>query len=215
MARQVAHEIKNPLTPMKLSIQYLQKSIDGNSDNVRELSANVAKTLVEQIDHLSKIAFDFSQFANIGNTNPELFNLNDVLRSMADLYKSNNRVEVIMEVATDPVMLYSDKTQMNRLFANLFQNAVEACDSNDTCTIRLHCRVLDNKVTVSVEDNGAGIPDEMHARIFMPNFTTKSSGSGLGLAICKGIVETAGGSIWFETNKGEGTTFYVELPLAG
>jgi nitrogen fixation/metabolism regulation signal transduction histidine kinase len=95
MARQVAHEIKNPLTPMKLSIQYLQKAINNNQPNVKELSANVANTLVEQIDHLSKIAADFSQFANIGNTNVSTFDLHDVIGSLRELYGSDENVRFV------------------------------------------------------------------------------------------------------------------------
>lgn len=212
MARQVAHEIKNPLTPMKLSIQYLQKSIDNNNGNIKELTASVAKTLVEQIDHLSKIAFDFSQFANIGNIHPERFNLIEVLASLKELYQLNEHVTVIFQEMPGSVILYSDKTQMNRLFTNLFQNALEAC-SNHPCRIEVNVRSEEKKVIISVTDNGEGILPEMKSRIFAPNFTTKSSGTGLGLAMCKGIVEQAKGNIWFETSE-KGTTFFVELPLA-
>jgi len=214
MAKQVAHEIKNPLTPMKLSIQYLQRSIDNNAGDVKHLAASVAKTLVEQIDHLSKIAFDFSQFANIGNTTPELFNLTEVLSSLKDLYNRNETVEIQFDDVDEEILLYSDKTQMNRLFTNLFQNAVESSAENEKCRISIRSVMNKKKVTVSVRDNGSGIPEEMQARIFMPNFTTKTSGSGMGLAICKGIVEKAGGRIWFETERGRGSSFYVELPLA-
>jgi nitrogen fixation/metabolism regulation signal transduction histidine kinase len=214
MARQVAHEIKNPLTPMKLSIQYLQKSIDNGSGNVKELTSNVAKTLIEQIDHLSKIAFDFSQFANIGNTNPERFELKEVLFSLRDLYQMNENVDLILFDFPNEIILYNDKTQMNRLFTNLFQNAMEACKGREKCRIEVNVSKNDGFVKVSIKDNGEGISPEMQSRIFVPNFTTKSSGTGLGLAMCKGITEKANGKIWFETIKGEGTTFFVELPLA-
>ena len=214
MARQVAHEIKNPLTPMKLSIQYLQKSIDNNTGNVKELTASVAKTLVEQIDHLSKIAFDFSQFANIGNTNPELLDLKEVIHSLRDLYQVNDNVELMINDIPGKIILYTDKTQMNRLFTNLFQNAIEACTNRERCRINIGISKENGQVRVSVKDNGEGISEDMQSKIFVPNFTTKSSGTGLGLAMCQGIVEHAKGKIWFETEKGEGTTFYVELPLA-
>jgi nitrogen fixation/metabolism regulation signal transduction histidine kinase len=213
MARQVAHEIKNPLTPMKLSIQFLQKAIDNNSPNVKELTGNVAKTLVEQIDHLSKIAFDFSQFANIGNTNVETFDINEVIRSLDNLYKTSHEGELKLKTVPGKVMVRADKTQMNRLFTNLIQNAIEACNGRDRCTIELNEVQVDGVVQISVKDNGEGIPNEMQSKIFVPNFTTKSSGTGLGLAMCKGIAEQAGGRIWFETAKGEGSTFYVELPV--
>src|SRR5258705_1661121 len=126
MARQVAHEIKNPLTPMKLSIQFLQKSIDNNSDNVKELTGKVAKTLVEQIDHLSKIAFDFSQFANIGNTNIETFDINEVIRSLDNLYKTSHEGELKLKIVAGKGMVRADHKQKNRRFSNLIQNAIEA-----------------------------------------------------------------------------------------
>lgn len=214
MARQVAHEIKNPLTPMKLSLQYLQKAIHNNQENVKELTGSVANTLVEQIDHLSKIAADFSQFANIGNTNVELFDLHDVLRSLKELYQPNHQVEIEWQRVNEKVMLKADKTQMNRLFTNLLANAVEACDGSDICRIEVTEKIEDGFVRVSIKDNGEGIPAEMQSSIFVPNFTTKSSGTGLGLAMCKGIVEQAKGKIWFETAIGKGTTFNVELPVA-
>ena len=213
MARQVAHEIKNPLTPMKLSIQYLQKAILNNSPDVKELTAKVANTLVEQIDHLSKIAFDFSQFANIGNTQVELFDVHEVIRSLKELYQRSD-VQVNWEAAHDKVMLKADKTQMNRLFTNLFQNAVEACDENKKCVIDVNELKENGSIIVSIKDNGEGIPISMQSKIFAPNFTTKSSGTGLGLAMCKSIVEKAQGRIWFETKLGEGTVFHVELPVA-
>lgn len=213
MARQVAHEIKNPLTPMKLSIQYLQKAISNNQPNVKELSSNVANTLVEQIDHLSKIAADFSQFANIGNTHIELFDLHDVIGSLKDLYQPDQHVDMVWYPVNEKIMIQADKTQMNRLFTNLFTNAVEACRDNGICRIEVSEEIKSDKIVISIKDNGEGIPPEMQSRIFMPNFTTKSSGTGLGLAMCKGIVEQAKGDIWFETKQDEGTAFHVSLPL--
>ncbi len=213
MARQVAHEIKNPLTPMKLSIQYLQKAINNNQPNVKELSSTVANTLVEQIDHLSKIAADFSQFANIGNTNVAIFDLHDVLGSLKQLYTSDENVQFDWRPVNDQVMVNADKTQMNRLFTNLIANAIEACHGNGICKIEVNELRNEDILRISIKDNGEGIAPEMQERIFIPNFTTKSSGTGLGLAMCKGIVEQAKGKIWFETEQGRGTTFHVELPV--
>ncbi len=214
MARQVAHEIKNPLTPMKLSIQYLQKAINNNQENVKELSSNVANTLVEQIDHLSKIAADFSQFANIGSTNVSRFDLHDVISSLKGLYSTDERVDLRWTPVDKPLMLEADKTQMNRLFTNLLANAVEACAGNGSiCKIEVQEELTEDSVRIRIKDNGEGILPEMQSRIFVPNFTTKSSGTGLGLAMCKGIVEQAHGKIWFETELGKGTTFFVELPI--
>lgn len=213
MARQVAHEIKNPLTPMKLSLQYLQKAINNNQSNVKELTSNVANTLVEQIDHLSKIASDFSQFANIGNTNVEQFDLHEVIASLKELFRPNQNVHIEWRPIHDQVLVEADKTQMNRLFTNLLTNAVEACKENGECRIEIDEKRNGNTFFISIKDNGEGIPTEMQSRIFVPNFTTKSSGTGLGLAMCKGIVEQAKGKIWFETGQGMGSTFHVSLPI--
>ena len=214
MARQVAHEIKNPLTPMKLSIQYLQKAIDNNNGDVKQLTTNVAHTLVEQIDHLSKIASEFSQFANISNTHSEVFDLHDILYSLSSLYESSEQVNFSWMPVQRKVMVNADRTQLNRLFTNLLQNAVEATLHRDDRSVQLVESVEDDRITVMVRDNGQGIPEAMRSKIFTPNFTTKSSGTGLGLAMSKGIVEQAKGRIWFETEEDAGTTFYVELPLA-
>jgi signal transduction histidine kinase len=215
MARQVAHEIKNPLTPMKLSIQYLQKANTGDAGNMKELTANVAKTLVEQIDHLSKIASDFSQFANIGNPKREIFNLHDLLFSLASLYETMDNLLFKWVPVREKVMVYADKTQLNRLFTNLMQNAYEACREKEKCVISVSEELTGDRIRVTVTDNGEGIPPHMQSKIFTPNFTTKSSGTGLGLAMSRTIVEQAKGKIWFETSVNEGTKFFVELPLAG
>lgn len=213
MARQVAHEIKNPLTPMKLSIQYLQKAIQNNQPNVQQLTANVATTLIEQIDHLSKIAADFSQFANIGNKKIEMMDLHPVLGSLVDLYAANPTMKLLWDKADGDLLMHTDKTHMNRLFTNLLSNAVDACSERRQCLVTISEVRNDEFVTVSISDNGEGIPEETQSKIFAPNFTTKTSGTGLGLAMCKSIAEQAGGRIWFQTKEDEGTTFYVQLPL--
>ena len=213
MARQVAHEIKNPLTPMKLSIQYLQNAIQKNAPNVKELSASMAVTLIEQIDQLSKIAGDFSQFANIGNARMERFDITEVIGSVVRLYSANPRVHMEWNKEEGSYEVYSDRTQMSRLFTNLFQNAIEAEEGQvGNIQISINQQVEGDQLLISVADESGGIPERMRENIFTPNFTTKSSGTGLGLAICKGIVEKANGQIWFESIEGKGTTFYIRLP---
>jgi two-component system, NtrC family, nitrogen regulation sensor histidine kinase NtrY len=212
MARQVAHEIKNPLTPMKLSIQYLLKANNSGAPNVKELTASVAKTLVEQIDHLSKIASDFSQFAHIGNPHNEVLDLHELLSSLTSLYRTMENVLFKWVPAPGKILVNADKTQLNRLFTNLLQNALEACHGQETCVISLSEELKDDQILIRISDNGEGIPEQMRSKIFIPNFTTKSSGTGLGLAMSKTIVEQARGKIWFETTEDVGTTFFVELP---
>jgi len=215
MARQVAHEIKNPLTPMKLSLQYLQKAIDSNSGDVTALSKSVAKTLVEQIDHLSQIAGEFSQFANIGNPRMEVFDLNESMGMITYLHNAEENLLLDWQPLEEPVMIHADKTHINRLFTNLIQNAMQAVPESRKPHITVTEKKVDNeKVLVTITDNGTGISASTKSKIFTPNFTTKSSGTGLGLAMCKGIVEQSKGDIWFETEEGKGTVFYVELPLA-
>jgi len=213
MARQVAHEIKNPLTPMKLSIQYLQRAINNNSPNVKELSQQVANTLIEQIEQLSKIAGDFSQFANISNVSMEEFDISEVIASLINLYSADSNLQLEWEREDAPYIIKADKVQINRLLTNLIKNAIEATANDDIIEITIKQYVKGNNVVVAIADKGSGIPVDMRQKIFMPNFTTKSSGTGLGLAICHGIVEKANGNIWFETENGKGTTFYVSLPL--
>jgi len=214
MARQVAHEIKNPLTPMKLSIQYLQRAIDNDAPNVKQLSHNVARTLVEQIEHLANIASDFSAFARIGEANSEVLMLNEVLHSLKELYQSHEHSQILFNHPGHAFYIFADKTQMNRLFTNLLQNAIQAIPEDREGMITINMEEVDpGWVTVSVTDNGDGIPPEIQSKIFVPNFTTKNSGTGLGLAMCKNIVEQARGEIWFETQLTVGTSFYVKLPL--
>lgn len=213
MARQVAHEIKNPLTPMKLSIQYLQKAIDSNSPNVKTMTTNVASTLVEQIDHLSKIASDFSQFANIGNPKNEQFDLHEILASLSALYGSNENIQFNWKPLGSKLMVFADRTQLNRLFTNLLKNAMEACSEKEVKIVTIAEQQIGGKVIVTVTDNGSGISSDAQSQIFTPNFTTKSSGTGLGLAMSKGIVENALGELWFETEVNKGTSFFVKLPL--
>ena len=213
MARQVAHEIKNPLTPMKLSLQYLQKSIANKSANVEALTAKVAETLVEQIEHLSYIAGEFSQFANIGNPKNEIFDLNEVIKLVTQLHLVDDRIHINLHVDEKPVMVMADRTHINRLFTNLILNAMQAIPAERNVQIDIDEVITGNTVLIKVKDNGSGIDEALQSKIFTPNFTTKTSGTGLGLAMSKGIVEQAKGKIWFETEAGVGTTFFVELPL--
>lgn len=215
MAQQVAHEIKNPLTPMKLNLQYLQMSIDNGNPDVKGISLYVAKIMLEQIDHLSKIASDFANFANISNTKNQVFDLNKVIENLVELYSMNEKITIETELDQTNCLIEADKTQINRLFTNLLQNAVQAVPDTRDALIQIKSfRTPENNLIISVKDNGNGIPMEKRLKIFTPNFTTKSSGTGLGLAMCKGIVEKMNGHIWFESCENEWTTFFVELPLS-
>lgn len=213
MARQVAHEIKNPLTPMKLNLQYLQKAIDNNSPEVKNISIYVANILLEQIDHLAQIAGDFAQFANIGNARNQLFDVNRTLENLSTLYSTDSNVDTSINLYPQELLIEGDKTQVNRVFTNLLQNAVQSVPETRKAIIKIVSHLNRNKILVTIQDNGKGISSDMRSKIFMPNFTTKTSGTGLGLAMCKGILEKMNGRIWFETVENNSTIFFVELPL--
>ncbi len=213
MAKQVAHEIKNPLTPMKLSMQFLKKSIDNNEPNIKELATRVSATLVEQIDHLSTIAGEFSRFANIENAKPEMFNINDALISLRQLYEGDSTAYFEWHILDKAVMVFADKTHVNRILTNLIVNGIQAVEENEKAYIAVSETLEDNLVTIRIADNGTGIDEAIRQKIFTPNFTTKSSGTGLGLAMCKRMAEQAGGDIRYETSAA-GTAFFVVLPVA-
>lgn len=212
MAKQVAHEIKNPLTPMKLSIQFLQRAIESDSPNVKELSASTAKTIINQIDHLSSMAGEFSQFAQIGNAKPAKLHLQKVLIFLKQLYEASSTAVLDWQIEDRPIYIMSDETYINRLFTNLLQNAIQAGKEGTIVKIAVKAYSKNGNAIITVADSGTGIPESLWPKIFVPNFTTKSSGTGLGLAMSKRIAEQAGGDISFTSNS-SGTIFTVILPL--
>jgi signal transduction histidine kinase len=132
---------------------------------------------------------------------------------VASLYSTNEKLEINSFLGQKEIIIEADKTQINRLFTNLLQNAVQSVPESRKAIIEIRNVLSEDVVTISIKDNGNGIPRDMFTKIFIPNFTTKTSGTGLGLAMCKGIVEKHNGKIWFETKEGEWTIFYVELPV--
>jgi signal transduction histidine kinase len=213
MARQVAHEIKNPLTPMKLNIQYLQQAIKGNHPDVAGLAMKVSESLIEQIDNLSYIASEFSNFAKMPEAKPEDFDLNELLDRAVELYLNEENVRVSLNRSNEQLAVHADKSQLLRVFTNLLENAVQAVPEERAGEILVSLQKDDGYVVISFADNGDGIPADVVERIFQPYFTTKSSGTGLGLAMTKKIIEFWRGSIWFDTEEGKGTTFFIRLPL--
>jgi two-component system nitrogen regulation sensor histidine kinase NtrY len=215
MARQVAHEIKNPLTPMKLSLQYLQKAIAEKRGNVDELISKISQTLITNIDVLSDIATSFSAFTTLPELKNERLNLASVLKRSMDLNLDPGAVQVESQIESESVAVIGDENVLTRTFNNLFLNALQAIPGSRKPFIKVALHVENGKkALVSIQDNGNGIPEEVQDKVFIPNFSTKYSGSGIGLAVAKKGIESAGGQIWFETVENEGTTFYIELPLA-
>lgn len=212
MAKQIAHEIKNPLTPMKLSIQHLQRAMADGRPNVDVLAQRVMATMIEQIDSLSHIASEFSSFAKMPTAQNEVFDLAEVVASVADLFREEQNITIDHERG-EPVWVYADKNQLLRVFNNLVKNAVQAIPDDKPGTVSIGAMRENHYATVWVKDNGIGIAEDQRSKVFVPNFTTKSSGTGLGLAMSKQIVENAGGEVWFDSEPNMGTTFFVKLPL--
>lgn len=216
MAKQVAHEIKNPLTPMKLTLQHmLRLQAEGNLDDPKKLRKPV-ETLIQQVDTLSDIATSFSNFAKMPTPKKELMNFKELVTSTLELFKNRENEKVIFGDLTERTELpvVGDKQLFGRIVANLIINGFQAYDPNRKPIIHVFLREVENQVLLEVRDNGKGIPKELRKKIFMPNFSTKSEGSGLGLAIAKRGVETEGGKIWFETEEGKGTSFFLAFDLA-
>jgi two-component system, NtrC family, nitrogen regulation sensor histidine kinase NtrY len=213
MAKQVAHEIKNPLTPMKLSIQYLQMSVYKEGEELKELIQKTAITLVEQIENLSQIASEFSNFAKLPQAENEVLVLNDLVASVHELFRKSGDIRFNLYISLEEVKVFADKSHLLRVFNNLLKNAIQSIPGDRKGEISIKLSKEDQLAVVKIKDNGQGIPAEMHAKVFYPNFTTKTSGTGLGLPICKSILESFGGKIYFDTQVNLGTTFTIELPL--
>jgi len=213
MAKQVAHEIKNPLTPMKLNIQYLIQRIKSGDKDIGEFAQKVSQSILEQIEGLSQIATEFSNFAKMPVGVPEKVLINDVVSSVHDLFRKREDLDIHLIVPIDEYYSYCDKNQLVRVLNNLINNAIQAIPDSRRGLIRISLKSKNNMAIISVKDNGIGISDEMKEKVFLPNFTTKSSGTGLGLAMSRQIIESANGSITFESIKDAGTEFFVTLPL--
>ena len=209
MAQQVAHEIKNPLTPMKLSLQFLNKKVDEGVDS--EEVKKTSNALIEQIDALSDIASSFSEFATMPEYKLEEYNVSELLKSTISLYKDT--AEIKSEIENNLIVKLDEKA-FRGILSNLIINGIQSVDVNKTAKIEVKCAEKEEDVLISIADNGVGIPEENQNKVFIPNFSTKTMGSGVGLALAKQGVEQFGGIIWFETIINEGTTFYIELPLS-
>jgi len=214
MAQQVAHEIKNPLTPMKLSVQHLQRAWKDKSGNLEELFQRISQTLIEQIDTLSTIASAFSDFARMPKAKNEHLDLNEVLNSCINLFNDTPDVEIILNDDGQMHFVLADREQLTRAFSNIIKNAIQSIPHQRKGLITISISTDNEAHVISFADNGSGIPVALVPKIFTPSFTTKSSGMGLGLAIVKSTIDAAMGSIWFETKEGEGTVFYIALPKA-
>ncbi|NQY09065.1 MAG: GHKL domain-containing protein [Flavobacteriales bacterium] len=214
MAKQVAHEIKNPLTPMKLNVQQLKRSWDGNGEDWDERLSKFERNMVEQIDSLANIASEFSNFAQMPTAQHVQINVGEVISDVLYLYKDTEGVKFELEKQGEKgeMMVVADKDQLNRVFTNLIKNSIQSFKGTASNRIDIKLLKKENSIIIEVKDNGCGIQDTEREKIFTPNFTTKTSGMGLGLAMVKNIIESANGRIWFESEINVGTKFFISLP---
>jgi len=215
MAKQVAHEIKNPLTPMKLSIQHLLRVQQTQPERAAEMMDKVAVNLIEQIENLARIASEFSNFAKMPKAQQQILNLNEVITSVYHIFRETPDGSDILQLdlPEQEVQTFADKGQIIQVLNNLIKNAIQAIPDDRQGEITLQLQAKTDTAYVIVQDNGAGIPQHMIEKVFSPNFTTKTSGMGLGLAISKNIIDATGGKIYFTTKANQGTTFFIELPI--
>tara|TARA_B100001094_G_scaffold134803_1_gene130562 strand:- start:1250 stop:2707 length:1458 start_codon:yes stop_codon:yes gene_type:complete len=211
MAKQVAHEIKNPLTPMRLSVQSFQKNFDIEDSKIDEKLDEFSKTLIQQIDTMSTIASAFSNFAEMPAQQGEKINIIEITRLALKIFKEKH---IVFNSEHKDIQVSIDRTQLIRIITNLIKNAVEACDLLEKPLIQVNIKIKNKKVIIDINDNGVGIPKEIKSKIFEPNFTTKTSGMGLGLGMVKNLVNSYGGKISFKSKINLGTSFLITFPIS-
>ena len=209
MAKQVAHEIKNPLTPMRLTVQNFQRKFDPEDDSIHSKLDEYSKTLIQQIDTMSSIASAFSNFAEMPAQQNETLNVVKIVKLALDIF---NEDYIVFTSDYDEIIAKFDRTQLIRVVTNLVKNGIQAMPENQIPRIAIHVTAKNNDVVLTVADNGSGVAEENMGKVFEPKFTTKTSGMGLGLAMVKNIVETYKGTITFDSIKDRGTTFKVTFP---
>ena len=214
MARQVAHEIKNPLTPMRLNIEYLQMLWDRNDPNFEKNLKETLNSLLEQIETLSKIATAFSDYAKLPENVPTTFDLSELLKNTIKLYDVQKNISISLSYnENDDWSLFADKNNIGRVIGNIIKNATQAVGNNENGRIEVTLNRLGERYKIKISDNGCGIKDEDKSKIFFPNFTTKSSGMGVGLSVSQNIIQGIGGNISFESEVGRGTVFTIDIPI--
>ena len=209
MAKQVAHEIKNPLTPMRLTVQNFQRKFNPEDKDIHLKVNEYSKTLIQQIDTMSSIASAFSNFAQMPAQQNETLNVVKIVKLALDIF---NDAAIVFSAESDKIIAKFDRTQLIRVVTNLVKNAIQSIPENRTPKITVQVTTTKNDVVISIADNGSGISNENTQKVFEPKFTTKTSGMGLGLAMVKNIVETHNGRITFHSENNVGTTFKVTFP---
>ena len=213
MAKQVAHEIKNPLTPMKLSLQHLQLVIQQGGDQMKERANKTANLIISQIESLAAMAEEFSSFAKMPEAQTEITDICQELSDACHLFNTEDKVKITKDIPNTSVFVNVDQQQIGRVFNNILKNAIQSIPEDRIGEIHCQIELKNDQVLIRIKDNGSGIPEELYPRIFSPNFSTKNSGMGLGLAMSKKIIEQFQGTISFKSETNVGTEFIIRLPF--
>lgn len=210
MAKQVAHEIKNPLTPMKLAIQHLRQTYRDKVENFDEIFEEISQMVIRQVDALGRIASEFSSFARMPSARLERCSINDIVREAAYLFEQDQKVEfsITLEQHLPPIM--ADREELRRAFINIIRNGIQAMDGEGR--VEVSSADAGTDIEIRIRDFGCGIADDIRSKLFQPNFSTKTDGMGLGLAIVKKTIEDMNGSITIESIVNEGTTVIIRIP---
>ena len=215
IAQRLAHEIKNPLTPIKLSAQRILKVYGKNPETIDQILEPAISAIIQEVDNLNQLLQEFREFARLPGPNLEEMNIGQIVKEVAEVYQHLSRTIHFDFSHLDEIILRADKKQMKQVFANLFKNAVTAMPAGGE--IRVSTDIVkkenSNYCRIRVRDNGRGIDENTRTFVFTPYFTTKKDGVGLGLAIVERIIFDHDGSIHFETEVGVGTTFFIDLPM--
>lgn len=209
MAKQVAHEVKNPLTPMKMTIQNFERKFDCNDPEIGEKVKSLSKSMVHQIDLVANVATAFSQFAQLPEKNNELINLNKEIKQILYIFSDEN---VHLHANQPSIVVDMDKIYLTRIITNLVNNALQAKEEGRKSIINVDLETINKRVNISVEDNGTGIPAQMQEQIFEPNFTSKNTGMGLGLTMVKKMIMDYEGEITVKSEVGKGSRFTLSFP---
>ncbi len=213
IAKQVAHEVKNPLTPMKLTLQQMEQSLQSGGLETEKTKKSV-KTLLSQVEILNDIAASFSAFARMPAPILEKIELTALLKKVVDLHLGNSNGTIALRIPDKKIFIMADQQLLSRVFSNLILNGLQSSDDDTPVHMEVAVSIHEDQCTITFSDNGQGIEEELRDKIFLPHFSTKKTGSGIGLAIAKQGIEHNGGTIRFETKKGVGTAFYVVIPVA-
>jgi nitrogen fixation/metabolism regulation signal transduction histidine kinase len=210
MARQVAHEIRNPLTPMKLSIQHLRRTYLDGAPDFPEIMERVTRTTISQIDALGRIAAEFASFARMPRRIVAACDAGEIVREAVALFRQDTAVQFEVESDNPLPPIQADREELRRACINIIRNGVQAMGGTGAMEVRVSA--APGLVQISFTDHGQGIPDDVRPKLFQPKFSTKTDGMGLGLAIVKKTIDDLGGTITIESAIGKGTTVVMEIP---